>query len=139
MEASMNTKRCYCGVLVLLTVAGVGVLAAAQGQKSDTRAEFMRQKLQHCNDLLEGLTREDFPRIAKSAKALRALSEAAVWAEPKFKSQPMYGWLSVEFQELTDEIATRANEKNLDGATLGYLQLTANCVRCHRNLRDGKK
>ena len=70
---------------------------------------------------------------------MRALSEAAVWAEPNFKSKPMYGWLSVEFQELTDEIAARADEKNLDGATLGYLQLTANCVRCHRNMRVWKK
>ena len=87
----------------------------------------------------QALTREDFPQIAKNAKSLKALSQAAVWTEPKVGSQPEYGWLSVEFQELTDEIAAKAGEKNLNGATLRYLQLVANCVRCHENVRDAKK
>ncbi len=67
------------------------------------------------------------------------MSQAAVWADTKLRSKPQYGWLSVEFQQLADEITAKANEKNLDGATLGYVQLTANCVRCHRNVRDAKR
>jgi cytochrome c556 len=135
----MNRTRWYRNAVVLLIVAGAGAAAAARGQKSEARAEFMRQKLEFSRGLLEGLTRKDFPQIAKNAKALRALSEAAVWTEPKLGSQVEYGWLSHDFQQLTDEIAARAGEKNLDGATLGYLQLVANCVRCHRSIRDARK
>jgi hypothetical protein len=121
----------------ILVIAGA--LATAWGQKSEPRAAFMRQKLEFSRNLLEGLTREDFPQIAKSAKALKALSEAALWADSKPGLEPRHRQLSVEFQELTDEIAAKAGEKNLDGATLGYLQLMANCVRCHRTIRDAKK
>ena len=126
-------------VWVLLFVIGVGGLAAAQSQKSEARADLMRQKLDFAKGMLEGLTREDYPQIAKNAKALKALSQAAVWTDTKLRSKPEYGWLSVEFQQLADEIATKADQKNLDGATLGYVQLAANCVRCHRNVRDMKK
>jgi hypothetical protein len=122
--------------LIIVSASG---LTAERGQKSETRAEFMRQKLEFSRGLLKGLAREDFPQIAKNAKAPRALSEAAVWTEPKLGAQEQYGWLSREFQQLTDEIVSKAGEKNLDVAKLGYLQLAANCVRCHRNIRDAKK
>lgn len=135
----MKTTKWYYVAPVLVLVAGAWTLAFAQAPKSDTRAEFMRQKLDHTRSLLEGLTREDFTQITRSAKALRALSEAADWAEPKLGAQTRYGWYSLEFQELTDEIAARASAKNLDGATLGYVQLVANCVRCHRHVRGAGK
>jgi hypothetical protein len=139
LEVLMNGTRWYRLAAVLPVVVAASALAAARGQRSETRAEFMRQKLEFSRGLLEGLTREDFPQIARNARALRALSEAAVWTEAKLGSQVEYQWLSHDFQQLTDEIAARAAEKNLDGATLGYLQLAANCVRCHRNIRDAKK
>ncbi len=99
----------------------------------------MRQKLDFSRGLLEGLTRADHPQIAKNARALKALSEDAEWAEPKLAALTRYGWFSLQFQDLTDEIAAKADARNLDGATLGYVQLTANCVRCHSHVRDAKK
>lgn len=135
----MNKLRWLRVGCALVVALGVGALAAGQGQKSEGRADLMRQKLEFARGLLEGLTREDYPQIAKNAKALKALSQAAVWTDTKMRSTPQYGWLSVEFQQLADDIAAKADEKNLDGATLGYVQLAANCVRCHRNVRDMKK
>jgi hypothetical protein len=135
----MRNQRWYGLAAVLAIVASACALTVARAQKPDTRAEFMRQKLEYSTKLLEGLTRGDFPQIAGNAKSLRALSAAADWAEPNLRPETRYGWFSLEFQELTDEIAARAAEKNIDGATLGYLQLTANCVRCHRHVRDAKK
>jgi hypothetical protein len=85
------------------------------------------------------VTREDFPQIAKSAKALRAMGVAAVWIEPKLGSQVQYGRLSLAFQHPTDDIASRASEKNRDGATLGYLRSVTTCMRCYRNICDAKK
>jgi hypothetical protein len=31
-----------------------------------------------------------------------------------------------------------AREENLDGATLAYVELTINCVACHRHVRSVK-
>jgi hypothetical protein len=136
LEVPMNRLRWYSLAAAILVFAGA--LAAARAQKSDTRAALMRQKLELTGRLLEGLTREDYPQIVNSAKALRAVSEAADFADPRLGKR-MYSFLSLEFQEMTDEIASSASEKNLDRATLGYLQLVTNCVRCHRNARDAKK
>lgn len=136
----MRHRRWYGLAAVLVIVASGYALAVARGQQQPgTRAEFMRQKLDLSRDLLDGLTREDFAKVAKSAKSLKALSEDAAWSDPVLKLKSRYGWFSLEFQDLADEIAARAEEKNLEGATLGYLQLAANCVRCHRHVRDGKK
>jgi hypothetical protein len=78
-------------------------------------------------------------RLSSIAKTLKALSQAAAWVDSRPGPRPEYGWFSVQFQQLTDEIAAKAAEKNFDGATLGYLQLMATCVRCHRNIRDVRK
>jgi hypothetical protein len=137
LEVLMNRLRWYSLAAAILVFAGA--LAAARAQKPDTRAALMRQKLELTGRLLEGLTREDFPQIVKSAQALRAISEAADFAQPRRLGKRSYTFLSLEFQEMTDEIASSASEKNLDRATLGYLQLVTNCVRCHRNARDEKK
>ena len=110
-------------------------LTATFGQKPETRTSLMRQKLELSGRILEGLTREDFPQIIKSAKALRAVSEAADFAEPKL-GRRMYRFFSLEFQEMTDEIVSTASKKNLDRATIAYLQLVINCVRCHKDARD---
>ena len=56
-------------------------------------------------------------------------------AEPKL-GRRLYSFLSLEFQEMTDELASTASKKNLDGATIAYLQLVTNCVRCHKDARD---
>ena len=71
----------------------------------------MRQKLEFAKGLLEGLNAKDYTQIARNAKALKALSQAAVWTDTKMRSIPQYGWLSVEFQELADDIAAKAGEK----------------------------
>ena len=46
---------------------------------------------------------------------------------------------TTEFQRLADEMALKAKEKNLDGATLAYLRLTMNCVNCHKYVRQTTK
>jgi hypothetical protein len=137
--------RLWFGVAAVLVIVASGYALAlarpqkpASTEKPQTRAAFMRQKLEFCKGLLDGLTSKDFPLIAVNAKALKSLSEASTWSEPKLKTASRYGWFSLEFQELTDEIAAQAGEKNLEGATLGYLQLMANCMRCHRHVRDSK-
>ena len=129
------------GVLsfVLLTTFVV-VLAAARGeQKTTSRAEFMRMKLEFSKQVLEGITLENFDTISKNAKTLRRLSEAAEWEVPTIPNAGEYIVFTTEFQRLTDELAKKAKEKNMDGATLAYLRLTMNCVNCHKYVRQTAK
>jgi hypothetical protein len=118
--------------LPALVLAG-GLAATGQDEKPGSPlARFMRQKLAHSQGVLEGLTTEDYPLIAKGAKAMRELSEDTRW---RVTPNPNYLRLSSEFQDLADELAQKAKEKNLDGATLAYVKLTMNCVKCHERVR----
>ena len=99
----------------------------------------MRTKLEYSKKVLEGLTLEDYDAIGKSAKSLRLLSQAAEWEVPTIPNATDYVYLTREFQEISDELAKKASQKNIDGATLAYVRLTMNCVRCHKYVRDINK
>jgi hypothetical protein len=122
--------------LALLALGATVVAEQGKEQRPRSRAEFMRTKLEYSKKALEGLTLEDFDTIAKSARALRLLSQAAEWEVPTIPNATDYVALTREFQLLTDEMAKKAREKNIDGATLAYLRLTMNCVSCHKYVRE---
>ncbi len=138
----MNTamrRQIALGAVGLAMAIGVGaaVLAAQEGvQKPSTRTEFMRLKLEFSKKVLEGLTLEDYASISKNAKALKRLSEAAVWEVPTIPNAGDYIIFTSEFQRLADEMDRKAKDKNIDGATLAYLRLTMNCVNCHKYVRQ---
>jgi hypothetical protein len=96
-------------------------------------AGFMRPKLEHSKAVLEGLALENFELIDKNARALKDLSEAAEW---KVSPNVTYLRYSIEVQRLADELIEQARRKNIDGATLAYLQLTMTCVNCHKYVRQ---
>ena len=66
--------------MMIVTVLLVGVLGqAARAQESDKVAIFMKAKLEHSQKVLEGLTLEDFDKIAKNAhKKGTTLKESAI-------------------------------------------------------------
>jgi hypothetical protein len=128
-----------------MAAVGLGACAAAgwsiqaQEQKAAARVEFMRQKLEFSSRILDGLSREDFAQIERNAKALKALSQAAQWEQAGIADENRYARSSYQFQDLTNELAAKAEQKNLDGATLVYTQFVANCVKCHAYVRQSKK
>jgi hypothetical protein len=129
-----RTLQRYRLVLLVLaaTVAG-GLIASGASQKRSPLQQYMRQKLEHAQYALEGLALEDFKLIEKNATAMRKLSEDARW-----RITPNLDYLrrSAEFQDLAAELAAKAKARNLEGATLAYVQLTINCVNCHKLVRD---
>ena len=129
-----RTPKGYHLMLLVLAAPLVGgLIASSNGQEKSPLKQYMRQKLNHSKNVLEGLTVEDFAMIAKNAKAMRELSEDARW---RVSPNINYLRLSAEFQDLADELAAKANKRNLDGATLTYLKLTMNCVKCHQLVRE---
>ena len=123
--------------LALATVVlfQAGTAWRAHGQVEGNLRPFMRQKLEYSQKILEGLTVEDYAMIAQGARALRELSQDARW---RVSPNINYLRMSSEFQDLADELAEKAKQRNLDGASLAYVRMTLNCVKCHQYTRDNR-
>ena len=119
----------FAGAMVALAAT---VAFPVRGEQPNQVREFMRPKLQHSQKLLEGLALEDFDLIAKEAQELSLLSQAANWQVLQTED---YLHHSEQFRRAANKVRDAANDKNLDRATLGYFELTAQCVYCHKHLR----
>ena len=95
----------------------------------------MQLKLDHTKGILEGLATEDFQQIAKGAQALNALSLQSSW---NAHTTLEYLDHSGDFRRALNVITKAAREENLDRAALGYVNLTVQCIECHRYLRQNK-
>ena len=91
----------------------------------------MLRKLDYSRDVVEGLATEDYELIAKAAQNLLVLSHEADW---NVITTGEYLKMSSEFRETTTRLRERAREKNLDGATLAYFEMTLSCLRCHKHI-----
>jgi hypothetical protein len=127
--------RSHLGFALALVLAAGGTSLCVQGEQQGDLHTFMRQKLDHAQKVLEGLSLENYALVADHATALRELSQDTRW---RVSPDVNYLRLSAEFQDLADELARKAKQKNLDGATLAYLKLTMSCVKCHQYTRDNR-
>jgi hypothetical protein len=134
----MSKRSILATVLALTTLLVGGYLLAPTGSEAQQqpgtgqRSVFMRLKLQPVKDILEGIALEDFDRIAAQAERVHLLSLDESWMVIQTDE---YRRQSDEFRRSVATITRAAKEKNIDGVTLGYMQMTLNCVRCHRQLR----
>ncbi len=127
----MKRKR----VLWFAVAAAAGIcVASGQGQepKKDPNP-IMRKKLEHAQKVLEGIAVKDFDLIGKHADELIILSKKAEW---QILKTPDYVMQSDEFRRNAATLVNTAKEKNLDGAALAYVQMTMNCVTCHKYVRE---
>lgn len=102
------------------------------GLKKIAMKAFMRKKLASSQDIIEGLALEDFALIAKGAKQLKAMS---VVAEFMSINDPTYVEHADEFRRTVSKLEKSAKEKQIDGATLGFMDMTMKCVECHKFVR----
>lgn len=130
----MTMTRTLCGTLLLMLTLG-GAVIPVSGQIHGDLRQFMRKKLELSKGALEGLTLEDYPLIAKNARELKALSLDAEW---QVSPNANYLRLSNDFQAQADDLARKAQARDLDGATLAYVQMTLSCIKCHSLVREQK-
>jgi hypothetical protein len=119
---------------LLLLSAGLSVIPARSQQPNEVGA-FMRMKLEHSQKVLEGVALEDFALIERSSQQLSLLSQAANW---QVLQTPDYLQHSLDFRRSADALTKAARDKNLDGAALAYVQMTMNCVNCHKYVRTAR-
>jgi hypothetical protein len=124
-------------ILFMVAVLGPAILGfgvrAAPPPKADDANALMQKKLTHAQKLLEGIALADFDKIGDNAKELATLSKRIEFMVLK---TPAYELHANEFRRAIEDIQKGVNKKNLDAATLGYMDLTMSCVRCHKHVRE---
>ena len=121
---------CY---LFLIAAIGCAVANPSQSAGQERLSNFMRVKLDHSQKTLEGLSKADFDLIAKHSQAISLLCEDEMWMVIQTAE---YRERSKEFKRSVDAITNAARKKNLEAATLAYVDTTIKCVSCHNYIRQ---
>lgn len=123
----------------ILAGTGLFLLLAAATQADDkpipNLAKIMDRKLELSQAILAAIVREDFAGLSTNSDALLELAKSQ-WIRnetPEYRAQLKDFWLVLE------GLKSAAEDKNADGATLAYVQMTLTCVRCHKYLRNPVK
>jgi cytochrome c556 len=127
---------CLSRFLLTLAVLAGGVAVASPAAAQDALSAFMKAKLEHSQKTLEGLAKEDYDLIAKHSQAISLLCEDELWAVLK---TPEYQERSNEFRRSVNAITDAARKKNLEAATLAYVDATLKCVSCHKYVRQTRR
>lgn len=101
-------------------------------EKKPLLAEFMRHKLDHTNDIMEGLLVENPKMIVKAAERLKQMSDAEEW---RISNDMMYRNHSEDFRRAVDKLIIAAKGKSIDRAALASFDVTLSCIDCHRYVR----
>jgi len=114
-------------------IAAVALLASgfAPSFKANTK-DAMKRKLSHSQKVLEGVATENYDVIEKDAAALIRLSQTEAW---RAMQTDEYRIFSEEFRRNAMSLQKAAQKKNIDAASLAYVQMTITCVNCHKYVR----
>ena len=115
---------------------------AKADQKPDEKIDdknpsiWMKKKLDYSQNILAGITAEDFDRIADNARAMKGLGKFEAFVRSR---NVAYTRQLQAFEDINDEIIRQADNDNVEGVALAFTQLTVNCVNCHKVLRQHVK
>ncbi len=114
---------------VVTITLGMTLLLSRQ---SDPLETIMKRKLEYTHNLLQALMLEDFDAIEQNSERLRRLSEASNWNVIRTHEYTRH---NSEFSRAVDALKKAAQEKDLEAATLAYVEMTLKCVQCHKYVR----
>ena len=128
----MNSRLLLAPLILAILFAGTKS-SYAQAEKESGVREAMRQKVAYSQQVLVGITLEDYGLIATNAKKLMELSNKTNWYS---RQVPEYELFLNEFRRNAQESREAGRQKNLDAASLAYVQMTLSCVSCHKFIRQ---
>jgi hypothetical protein len=139
LQSAPMRRLPIAGAVFVIALAGwaawLTAVAADGAPQADKVAVFMRAKLLHSQNVLEGLTTEDYDLIEKGAQDLALASLDSNWQVLQTED---YVRQSAEFRRACGTLRDAAKSKNLDGATLAWMDVTLKCVQCHKYVRDAQ-
>jgi len=126
-------------VLAILILSVLVAPSTSEDKKAEPKKKrevdpLMAAKLKESQTLLEGLATNKLETVQKSAEELLRISKAAQFRKAITTAQ--YEYHANAFQRAAETVIEKAKAKNLDGATLGYLDMTMTCVKCHQYTRE---
>lgn len=116
----------------ILLIAG----AAAGSAQQPGVGRLMREKLDHAQALLASVVLGDHAGAARLANELALLSEASTWSPLRTAEYLHY---ASDFRESARSLIDEANAGNTDGVSLAYMEMTLNCVQCHKHVRGARR
>ena len=135
VSAMKNALVILAGI-AMLGVACYGVADEKKPEDGKHQSVLMKKKLEYTQQILTGLANEDFDSIAKHAKILNTFGSLEQWFRADCEA---YRAQLKIFRFANSELIRLAEEKNLEGASLAYMQLTMSCVNCHSHIRRNSK
>lgn len=120
------------GWLGLPNAASFVIAQDAPKKRDEALRTFMRQKLEACSQILEGITTEDAALVQQGAGTLAKMSAAEKW---RVSNDVMYKQFSEEFQRTANKLSASAEKGNFDDVTLKWIDATLSCVECHKFVR----
>ena len=130
-------KRRIVFALTIVIAVGCGALMLRADPPATRIVEsakvLMTEKLASSQNVLAGLLREDFTLIAKGAREMKRISEAAEWPRAR---DTIYEHYSAEFRRQCAKLEDLARKRNHEGASYTYLHMTTLCIHCHDYVRD---
>ncbi len=95
---------------------------------------WMKKKLEYTDNILAGLTSEDYEHDRQERPHDEYAGLLGEMGPRRLAGiSPAVGI----FQSANRQLIEMADEENLDGAAIAYVQLTLSCVNCHKVVRDG--
>jgi len=91
----------------------------------------MREKLVHSQKLLEGVVTSDWLSLETHSRALEQLTNDPRWMVLKY---PEYATHSAAFVRAVRDFHKAALRRDSDEVTQAYVNVTLQCVGCHRYL-----
>lgn len=139
----MRSKTIFVGcVVTAVTVAILFAVPSRADEKQKPKADdakkptVMQRKLAHSQKVLEGLAKNDFGAINTGADGLLECVKDVTW---KINETDKYLLHTNEFLRRVEDLKKAAKAKNIDSASLAYVDMTLTCVRCHKYLREERE
>ena len=95
--------------------------------------KFMRQKLHASNSILEGLCTEDLQMVSEGSKTLMKMSSEEKW---RVSNDIMYRRYSTEFVHAVEELQKEAEDNDMNGTSMAWVNVTMKCLKCHEWVRN---
>jgi hypothetical protein len=105
--------------------------------KLPTESTIMRAKVKESQGLLDAIAREDFKKVREHASALARISDGAEFLNVHKTEEYMVQ--ARMFRRIVGTMAAKAEDQNIDGVMLAYMDMSNSCLKCHQYTRNRKR
>jgi hypothetical protein len=103
----------------------------ARGSQGPELQSVMREKLARAQKILEAVVTSDWPSLETNSRELEQLTKDPRWMVLNY---PEYARHSGAFVRAVQALHTAAAQRDLEKTPKAYVNVTLQCVECHRYL-----